>query len=163
MLCYVSSQTPEVNSLAYDSQRGCVWAACGDWRTRAYDLATGKQIQALEGHKDYVHQVTVRLALFYIFVIALWLNTFSPSTMQRPIQDCLLNLASLYRDSLFRLQFLCLVSLIVKSLFVLYWYVSLTQLYCFDMHYQVRWTLLCSHVIYASVIVCIIAITWDEC
>lgn len=51
--------TPEVNSICYDSERGQLWAACGDWKTRAYDLETGKLVSSLEGHKDYVHEVTV--------------------------------------------------------------------------------------------------------
>lgn len=49
--------TPEVNSLAYDTVRGLVYAACGDWRTHVYDLETGKRTQTLEGHDDYVHDV----------------------------------------------------------------------------------------------------------
>lgn len=49
--------TPEVNSLSYDSVRGLVYAACGDWRTHVYDLETGKRTQTLEGHDDYVHDV----------------------------------------------------------------------------------------------------------
>ncbi|KAL7633372.1 UNVERIFIED_CONTAM: hypothetical protein RMT77_016243 [Armadillidium vulgare] len=51
--------TPEVNSLAYDSERNWVFAACGDWRTRAFDLETGKETLSLSGHEDYVHDVVV--------------------------------------------------------------------------------------------------------
>uniref|UniRef100_A0A2P2I2J2 THO complex subunit 6 homolog n=1 Tax=Hirondellea gigas TaxID=1518452 RepID=A0A2P2I2J2_9CRUS len=53
--------TPEVNSLCYNNSTGnsqLLWAACGDWKTRAYDLETGKLVTSLDGHKDYVHQVT---------------------------------------------------------------------------------------------------------
>lgn len=53
-------QTPEVNNLAYDGERHWVFAACGDWRTRAFDLETGKETISLSGHEDYVHDVIVR-------------------------------------------------------------------------------------------------------
>ena len=36
-----------------------MYAGCGDWKTRAYDLETGKQVSALEGHEDYVHDVII--------------------------------------------------------------------------------------------------------
>ncbi|XP_066986398.1 THO complex subunit 6 homolog [Macrobrachium rosenbergii] len=51
--------TPEVNALAYDNERRVIYAACGDWRTHVYDLETGKRLQTLDGHDDYVHDVAL--------------------------------------------------------------------------------------------------------
>ncbi|CAL4096801.1 unnamed protein product [Meganyctiphanes norvegica] len=51
--------TPEINSLAYDEDRGLVYAACGDWKTHAYDLESGKRTMSFEGHDDYVHDVVI--------------------------------------------------------------------------------------------------------
>ncbi|KAF2365568.1 WD40-repeat-containing domain [Trinorchestia longiramus] len=51
--------TPEVNDLSYNSEKNVIWAACGDWKTRGFDMESGRLLYSLEGHKDYVHQVSV--------------------------------------------------------------------------------------------------------
>lgn len=60
-------QMPEVNGLSYNPTSGIVWAACGDWKTRGYDVNTGRLMNCLEGHKDYVHQVAVKLVIIAIY------------------------------------------------------------------------------------------------
>jgi len=51
--------TPEINSLAYDEDRGQIYAACGDWKTHVYDIESGKRTMSFEGHDDYVHDVVI--------------------------------------------------------------------------------------------------------
>jgi len=50
--------TPEINSIAIHD--GALYAACGDCKTRVYDLSTRRLTDTLEGHTDYVHQVVAR-------------------------------------------------------------------------------------------------------
>jgi len=50
----------EVNSLCEDAVQQHVWAACGDLKTRIYDLNTLKLVGEVGGHQEYVHQVVVR-------------------------------------------------------------------------------------------------------
>ncbi|XP_018016975.1 THO complex subunit 6 homolog [Hyalella azteca] len=51
--------TPEINGLSYNAESNLIWAACGDWKARGYDMETGRLISTLDAHKDYVHQVAV--------------------------------------------------------------------------------------------------------
>jgi len=54
-----SEGAPEVNAMAFDSNKDILFAASGDCKTRSFDLETGKVTLKLEGHEDYVHDVAI--------------------------------------------------------------------------------------------------------
>ena len=58
--------------MAFDSDKDILFAACGDCKTRSFDLETGKVTLKLDGHEDYVHDVAIRY-FNYVFCLKLFI------------------------------------------------------------------------------------------